>query len=163
MQPVKLISAGTADIPLIAALATRIWNQHYPPIIGQKQVDYMLQRMYSTESLSGQMLQQQHRFYLVRLAGSEAGFISVYPETEGNWFISKFYIDQNLAGKGIGSAVFEELKSLTGATCIRLTVNRQNVKAINFYFKLGFMIERVADFDIGEGYVMNDFVMRWGK
>jgi hypothetical protein len=38
-------------------------------------------------------------------------------------------------------------------------VNRQNYKAINFYFKLGFKIQTVADFDIGNGYVMNDFVM----
>jgi ribosomal protein S18 acetylase RimI-like enzyme len=44
---------------------------------------------------------------------------------------------------------------------IRLTVNRQNFKSINFYFKLGFKIEKVADFDIGNGYFMNDFVMLW--
>jgi ribosomal protein S18 acetylase RimI-like enzyme len=53
--------------------------------------------------------------------------------------------------------------SLTSAQSIRLTVNRENYKAINFYFKLGFKIEKVADFDIGQGYVMNDFVMLWGK
>lgn len=163
MQPVKLQAAGPGDIPRIRALAERIWNLHYPPIIGQAQVDYMLERMYSSESLSDQMLRQQHRFYLVIYKGSEAGFISVYPETEQNWFISKFYIDQDLAGKGIGSAVFEAIKSLCAATCFRLTVNRQNIKAINFYFKLGFRIEKVSDFDIGGGYVMNDFVMSWGK
>jgi hypothetical protein len=36
-----------------------------------------------------------------------------------------------------------------------------NYKAINFYFKNGFTIEKVADFDIGDGYFMNDFVMIW--
>ena len=46
---------------------------------------------------------------------------------------------------------------------VRLTVNRQNFKSVNFYFKNGFTIERVADFDIGNGYVMNDFVMMWKK
>ena len=44
---------------------------------------------------------------------------------------------------------------------IRLQVNRQNFKAINFYFKAGFKIEKVADFDIGDGYFMNDFIMIW--
>ena len=40
-------------------------------------------------------------------------------------------------------------------------VNRMNYKAVNFYFKSGFTIEKVADFDIGDGYFMNDFVMIW--
>jgi RimJ/RimL family protein N-acetyltransferase len=42
---------------------------------------------------------------------------------------------------------------------IKLTVNRQNFKSINFYFKNGFKIEKVEDFDIGNGYWMNDFIM----
>jgi diamine N-acetyltransferase len=42
---------------------------------------------------------------------------------------------------------------------LRLTVNRKNFKAINFYFKNGFIIESVKDFDIGNGYLMEDFVM----
>lgn len=163
MQPVKLQVAVPGDLPRIRALAEHIWNQHYPPIIGQAQVDYMLQRMYSSESLNDQLMRQHHRFYLVNLAGREAGFISVYKDPDGDWFISKFYIDQNLAGKGIGSAVFEQIKILCAARSFRLTVNRQNIKAINFYFKLGFRIEKVADFDIGGGYVMNDFVMRWNE
>jgi ribosomal protein S18 acetylase RimI-like enzyme len=46
------------------------------------------------------------------------------------------------------------------AECFSLTVNRQNFKAINFYFKNGFVIDEVADFEIGNGFVMNDFVMK---
>jgi hypothetical protein len=40
-----------------------------------------------------------------------------------------------------------------------LTVNRKNYKAINFYFKNGFTIKEIADFDIGNGFFMNDFIM----
>jgi ribosomal protein S18 acetylase RimI-like enzyme len=42
---------------------------------------------------------------------------------------------------------------------ITLSVNRQNFKSINFYFKNGFKIKSVEDFDIGNDYEMNDFVM----
>ncbi|MDB5281655.1 MAG: N-acetyltransferase, partial [Bacteroidota bacterium] len=42
---------------------------------------------------------------------------------------------------------------------IRLQVNRLNYKAVNFYFKVGFIIEAVGDFNIGADYYMNDFVM----
>jgi ribosomal protein S18 acetylase RimI-like enzyme len=42
---------------------------------------------------------------------------------------------------------------------VRLNVNRQNYKSINFYFKLGFKIEKVVDIDLDKGYQMNDFIM----
>ena len=61
---------------------------------------------------------------------------------------------------GIGHGVWALLRGLLpDMREMRLQVNRQNYKAINFYFKVGFVIERVADFDIGDGYFMNDFVM----
>ncbi len=163
MQPIKLKAAGINDLDTIAALAELIWNQHYPSIIGQKQIDYMLGKMYNKESLLEQMQIKKHRFYLIEVEGENIGFVSVNQEEKNEWFIPKFYIDQTLAGKGYGTMVFKELLQITQADSIRLTVNRQNYKAINFYFKLGFKIEKVADFDIGEGYVMNDFMMVWRR
>ena len=163
MQHPSLVSATQTDIPTISELAHKIWNQHYPSIIGQAQIDYMLGKMYDKYSLKEQILIKKHRFYLIEFEGKAIGFISIYEESQNKWFIAKFYIDQTLAGKGLGASVFKEILSLTSAQSIRLTVNRENYKAINFYFKLGFKIEKVADFDIGQGYVMNDFVMLWGK
>lgn len=53
-----------------------------------------------------------------------------------------------------------ELESrYAGIQTMKLTVNRRNIKAINFYFSRGFRIDHAADFDIGSGYFMNDFVM----
>jgi ribosomal protein S18 acetylase RimI-like enzyme len=45
-----------------------------------------------------------------------------------------------------------------GATALQLQVNRHN-KARSFYKKIGFAVMEEADFDIGNGYFMNDFVM----
>lgn len=163
MQDIKLKAAGPAELPIIGQLATRIWNQYYPAIIGQDQVDYMLEKMYSPASLNTQLIEKSHRFYLILRTERPIGFVSIYPENEKEWFISKFYIDQEFAGQGIGQLVFREIVTISRAETIHLTVNRQNFKAINFYFKLGFKIEKVADFDIGQGYVMNDFVMMWLK
>ena len=65
-----------------------------------------------------------------------------------------------LQHKNIGSLLLEAmLSSLPEAIVVRLQVNRSNFKAINFYFKKGFVIESAADFDIGNGFFMNDFVM----
>jgi ribosomal protein S18 acetylase RimI-like enzyme len=44
------------------------------------------------------------------------------------------------------------------AKALQLQVNRFN-KAKEFYEKLGFTVIKTADFDIGNGYFMNDYVM----
>jgi RimJ/RimL family protein N-acetyltransferase len=121
----------------------------------------MLEKMYSTESLKEQMQIKQHHFFLLYLAEEAIGFISMHEENTGAWFLNKFYINQQKASKGLGSAALQMIIAQLKVQKMTLTVNRQNYKSINFYFKNGFVIERVADFDIGNGYVMNDFVMVW--
>ena len=161
MQPLQLIEAKESDIPEIAALAKLIWNQHYPSIISQTQIDYMLNWMYSLDSLKEQMQIKKHEFYLIKTNNENIGFISINCEKENEWFLNKFYINQVKSTKGFGTNAFNLLIEKINPQKITLTVNRQNFKSINFYFKNGFIIERVADFDIGNGYVMDDFVMVW--
>jgi len=163
MQDIKLIRSSQKDIDLISALAKVVWNQYYPAIISEQQINYMLAKMYSKESLQEQMEENGHLFFLIQFADSIIGFISVHDENENNWFLNKFYINQEVAARGIGIRAFKELLKIIHPSKITLTVNRQNFKSINFYFKNGFKIERVADFNIGGGYVMNDFVMVWVK
>ena len=162
---VQLSKASVEDIRTIAKLAHIVWHQHYPAVIGIDQVNYMLDLMYSDTSLKEQMTKKGHDFYFIQQDGNNIGFIAVskIENTEQGFFIHKFYLDQTLAGKGTGSLAHEALIKLLNATELKLTVNRQNYKSINFYFKNGFKIESVADFDIGNGYVMNDFVMVWMK
>ena len=161
---VHITKAEEKDIQLISDLAKIIWNQHYPEIITQEQIDYMLNKMYSAESLKEQMEKQQHQFFIIRRDEKEIGFVSVSRSGEnGTYFLHKFYILQDKAASGVGTHAFNLLIKQLHPTEIKLTVNRQNYRSVNFYFKNGFKIERVADFDIGNGFVMNDFVMVWRK
>ncbi len=163
MQDIQLKAATSIDLGTISELAKTIWNKHYPAIITQAQIDYMLNLMYSQESLATQIDQKKHQFYLIQNNEINYGFISVNKANENNWFLNKFYIDQTIANKGIGKSAYVQLLEIIKPEKISLTVNRKNFKSINFYFKLGFKIEQVADFDIGNGYEMNDFVMVWQK
>lgn len=142
----------------LSQLAHRIWNMYYPDIIGQKQVDYMLGKMYSLEALKEQ-IRNGHRFVAGYADGEMLGFLS-YSKTSGqDYMIHKWYVDVSLHSKGIGRKLFDAALGNIDYDTIRLTVNRQNINAVNFYFRFGFIIERVADFDIGDGFFMNDFVM----
>lgn len=128
-----------------------------------EQIEYMLDKMYSTASLKQQMFDGDN-FLIAYLDNQPIGYISYSDKGSGNYFLSKFYIDAKNQRSGIGLDFFHLVfDGLSDLKTIRLTVNRKNFKAINFYFKLGFKIEEVADFDIGNGYVMNDFVMLYKK
>ncbi|MCU0434557.1 MAG: GNAT family N-acetyltransferase [Bacteroidia bacterium] len=159
----RLIEATDNEAGKIAALAAHIWQQHYPAIIGQKQVDYMLDLLYSESALKTQM-QEGQKFYLIRIQETDAGYISVSDKGDGHYFLHKFYIDPSLQARGLGKAVFAATTALfPDLNKWTLTVNRKNYKSINFYFRNGFVIDSVADFDIGNGYFMEDFVMSWHK
>jgi len=159
----SLKPATENDFATIENLAQKIWDKHYVPIIGAEQVNYMLKKMYSAEALIKQV-QDGQKFHLVLNEEKETGFISVSTKDNKDFFLHKFYILQEKQNAGLGTAIFKQVfEELYKPESITLTVNRQNYKSINFYFKLGFKIEKVADFDIGNGYFMNDFVMLWQK
>lgn len=151
------------EIEKVAGLAKIIWAKHYPSIIGQEQVDYMLTNMYNTESLLKQMNEKKQLFYFIIVNNQNIGFLSVTLEGKDHWMLNKFYVLEEKAGKGVGSLILEELKKLIHPKKISLTVNRKNYKSINFYFKNGFKIESTAVFDIGNNFVMDDFVMAWNS
>ena len=165
---------AAADIPAVGALARRIWDIHYPALISQAQIDFMLARSYTAESLQRQVDGGQ-QFLLTEIDGVVAGFLSTAPLStiadpilrgdapgEGGYFLHKFYLDPALHGRGIGRAMFAELlRTRPEIRYLRLQVHRGNRRSWKFYQKLGFTIEREADFDIGHGFAMTDYVMEW--
>lgn len=156
---IYLRPAHTEDIPRIARLAEKIWPVHYTPIIGKEQVKYMLEKMYSEKSLT-QQKEEGQQFFLCYADENELGYISISSKNGKDFFLHKFYLDTDQQGRGYGKKYFSELITLyPDLETIRLQVNRMNYKSINFYFKAGFVIEDAKDFDIGDGYFMEDYVM----
>lgn len=155
----KLIPATTADIQTIHDIAQRVWSEHYVPnIITQDQMDYMMEWMYSAASLAKQMAEGA-RFFMMNYNGQTVGYISIN-DNNGDLFLNKFYIDTDYQRLNLGSqALNMALAKFPYAKTISLQVNRKNFKAVNFYFKNGFSIDRAEDFDIGNNYLMEDYVM----
>jgi len=148
------------DIPLIRELTFKIWPQTYAALLSQKQISYMLDLMYSELSLLRQMTDGSH-FIIVYDNDEPCGFAAFF-ETDSYIFkLDKIYVLPSQQGKGTGSFVInhiiDEIKK-KGAIALQLQVKRDN-KARFFYEKLGFNIIEEKDFDIGNGYFMNDYVM----
>lgn len=164
MSKISFRPADESDLPTIIALAQQIWQDWYPAVIGQKQVDYMLERMYSANALQAQMRIEKQEFHLLFVDNQEldnqaVGYAAISEKTPQDFFIHKFYIDSRQHRRGLGGQFLQYIIDTYQPKTLRLTVNRQNYIPINFYFRQGFTIEQVADFDIGGGYFMNDFVM----
>jgi ribosomal protein S18 acetylase RimI-like enzyme len=150
------------DLKEIEHLAKEIWNEYYPEIISRQQIRYMLKKMYSLQVMRNE-IKNNIRFYIIYSKTNAVGYFSISEKGNNENFLHKFYIRSNTRSKGLGTAVFRKILKIFNPEYIELTVNRQNFKAINFYFKIGFQIEKVEDFDIGNGFFMNDFVMKWKK
>ncbi len=156
----RIRRASEKDIPLIRDLSLKVWPATYQLIISPAQIDYMMEMMYSGDSLKEQM-QQNHEFIIVSDGPEPIGFASFGLIEPGTYKLHKLYILPGNQGKGAGRFVIEQILNAIirkGGHSLRLNVNRNN-KALNFYEKLGFLKINEEVLDIGSGYVMDDYVM----
>ena len=162
-MPIRFTTAAQpGDFDAISRLGAVIWTEHYTPIVGKAQVAYMLEKFQSAASIAAQIAEQQYVYTMARADEQLVGYAGVQPEADGGLFISKFYILKEFRGHGAGRRLFEHVirpYARPGGIRIWLTVNKKNTGAIAVYNKLGFTAERELVTDIGEGYVMDDYVM----
>ena len=155
---------GVADINLVRELAYEIWPIAYKEILTKDQLIYMLDLIYSKKALNNQIENSGHQFIIVTDHDKAVGFASYSPKKPGDattYRLHKLYVMTSQQGKGIGkyllNYIINEIKQ-TGAKKLELNVNRHN-SAFYFYRKMGFVIVKEEDIDIGGGYFMNDYVM----
>jgi len=149
-------------IKVVADLASVIWNEHYVPIIGQDQVDYMVKSFQSAEAMEKQINAENYEYYLIEHLSEPSGYISI--KLMGNeLFLSKFYVIKEKRGTGLGkeglSFVIKRAKEL-GTHAVTLTVNKYNTNSIKAYEKMGFKNTGSIVSDIGAGFVMDDYKMK---
>ncbi len=148
------------DIQDVASVA---FTDTYREILSPEQLVYMMEWMYSTESLHRQMLEEQHTYYIMYREGVPVGYVSVQPHGENVFHLQKIYLLPSCQGLGYGKLLFEQakaaVKEMHPNPCVmELNVNRNN-KAVDFYKKMGMHIDRQGDFPIGNGFYMNDYIM----
>ena len=151
---------STAQIASVAHLAQTIWTDHYTPIIGALQVDYMLEK-YQSETTINDQIKEGYQYYLIKTDVGHAGYFA-FNLHKDFLFLSKFYVLKNMRGNGLGKLAlsFIESKAMElHLPKIRLTVNKHNSKSISAYEKMGFAnVDSIVQ-DIGNGYVMDDYVL----
>lgn len=184
MPEIHITPAGLNDRAYIRSVSERTWPSTYGHIISKEQINFMLDWMYSDVSLEKQM-HTGCAFYIASIKKEDGlwdavGFCSVSldnekaAEKEGEndstekvagskaHKLNKLYVLPSVQGTGAGKALLNksiEVAKAAGSSSIFLQVNKLNT-AYNFYLKHGFIKEAEFKFDIGNGFFMDDFVMR---
>lgn len=145
----------------MARLADEIWRQHFTPIIGAGQVEYMLGKFQSEDAMKRQMEQEGYTYLLALDEDEPVGYTGFKKETY-RMFLSKLYVKEDHRGQGIGRLMFEEIKRRSeGLDDIYLTVNKHNDATIAIYRHMGFEQTDSVVTDIGGGFVMDDYIFRY--
>lgn len=149
------------QIKELCALAKEIWNEYSICFISQEQIDYMLEKFQSEQAVKAQINFQNYSYYFLKEDGENFGYFALQPQ-KGKLFLSKFYIKKEFRGKGYARKAFNnaivKIAEQAELPKISLTVNKYNFPSIMVYEKLGFERTDEQESDIGNGYVMDDYI-----
>lgn len=160
----EIIAATKNDIPQIQELARKSWENAYSEILSQEQIEYMLSTMYSEEEISLHMENIDYHYFIIFNEKIPVGFIGFEHHYEDSTTkLHRIYLTPESKGKGLGKSAINFVKEQTqksGDKRIILNVNKNN-QAQAIYVKQGFRVYNEGIFDIGKGYVMDDYLMEF--
>ncbi|CCG54070.1 Putative acetyltransferase, GNAT family [Flavobacterium indicum GPTSA100-9 = DSM 17447] len=150
------------QLSIVRDLAFKIWPNAYGQILSSEQLEYMLNKFYSIDALV-QQLQKGQCFFIIEDNSEAIGFLAYEINcNESNQLkIHKIYVLDTYQGKGVGRLLIDfaiETAKRKLQKGVFLNVNKFN-KAQFFYEKLGFTIVKDEVIDIGNNFVMDDYVM----
>ena len=143
----------------ISVLADTIWHECYSSVLPQGQIDYMLRTYHSTDAMLREM-SEGYDFFVVTDGGKDAGYYSVHDEGD-RLYISKVYLLRECRGRGLGKRIFEDIDEYARSHNLNeeyLRVNKGN-PTVGIYKRAGFSVSDTITSDIGQGYVMDDYIM----
>ncbi len=166
---VSLTPVAEPDFAVLRELAGTIWRQHYAAIIPPAQIEYMLAGRFSDEALWEYAQAADRWLELLRIPGVPVGYCG-YEQAGMNGDgcasaavkLSQLYVLQSHRGMGLGRHMLRYVEDRArglGSRELWLQVNKKNAATIAFYRSAGFEVVREAVFDIGGGFVMDDYLM----
>jgi GNAT superfamily N-acetyltransferase len=161
---IKISKATIDDGFTIRELAHAIWPPTFAEILSPEQIQYMLEMMYSETAIKYQIAVLNHLFLLAYENNKAVGYISFELNYKNGSItkIHKIYLLPETQGKGVGVLLMKEVEKRAiekSQKALTLNVNKYN-KALQFYHKLGYKTIGREDIDIGNGFLMEDAILK---
>ena len=148
-------------IQSVKALAERIWPLVYCHILGADQIDYMMKMMYRGNVIQNELGQGVEYYLVLDAAGRHIGYFSLYQVSESVGKLDKLYLVSAARGGGRGQKLLNWCVSWGRRRNLKqliLNVNKNNSAAQKAYLRANWKCLRSECNDIGNGFVMDDFV-----
>jgi len=151
------------NIDKLIILSSMIWHEYWKDYLSDEQIEYMIEKFQSREAIENQIANENYTYYYIYYNRDMVGYFGI-ANKEDHLFLSKFYLRKDTRHKGIGTRTFEFIKECARFQKYKkiiLTVNKGNEKSINAYSKWGFKTIDSVVTDIGNGFVMDDYIMEY--
>ena len=151
------------EIKSLENIASEIWHEYWIVILTLEQINYMLEKFQSAIAIENQIKGEQYVYNILEDNGNILGYFGIAPK-EDYLFLSKLYIKKEFRNLGCGKLAFNKIKQLAqqfNKKSIQLTVNKNNTSTIKAYEKWGFTTIDSVVTDIGNGFVMDDYIMEF--
>lgn len=152
-----------ADFGVLAQLAREVWLAHYAKFVSREQLEYMLAARFSEANLRRYLDESDRWLELLRVDGEMVGYCSYSLTNKPKEMkLEQLYLRPALHGRGLGKLMMQYVEARAremSCVTLMLTVNKRNEGSIAVYRKSGFTVREAAQFDIGNGFVMDDYVM----
>ena len=155
----------TADeLSRVRAIADDVWPKTFREILSPEQIVYMMKMMYAPDVMEHELV-SGYSFELLIVDGKDAGYMVYAPYDEpGTMKLHKLYLLEEYQGKGYGQKMLQhviEAAEDRGFSSVILAVNKQNLKAQKAYERFGFVQYKSVQIDIGNGFIMDDYWLRY--
>lgn len=157
----ELININEQLIDLTSKFASEVFVDYYNDLIGNKQATYMADLFLSNNAIK-KLIDDGAVFKLMMLDDKPIGFTE-YVKEDNRVFLSKLYIHKDYRHLGYGKQLFLDCYKYAkdnNLEAIYLTVNKYNTPSYNIYLHLGFKVIDSVVNDIGNNYVMDDYIMQ---
>jgi ribosomal protein S18 acetylase RimI-like enzyme len=163
-KSITIRHATIADCEAISHVAAEIWWQHYPGIITDEQIAYMLNKGANVPALKLQMTDRSQIYWVAEQSGEIIAYSAYSLKTDGqeSWvYVNKLYALVRTRGMGIGHKLLRIMVDdarQRGIATLRLNVNKYN-PTVAWYLQNGFTVRKEVVLPVGFGFVMDDFIL----
>ncbi len=159
----KEIELNSEIIDEFAELTSEIWHEYWTCILSEEQINYMVEKFQSAKAVTQQIKNENYVYFYIFYNSEITGYIGMSKKID-YLFLSKLYLKKGFRHKGIGTQAFEFIKDFARKNHykkIQLTVNKNNKNTIDAYIKWKFKTIDSVVTDIGNGFVMDDYIMEY--
>ena len=157
-EPIAIRRIAAAELPIVQEIANATWPVAFEGVIQRHQIEMMLDDIYDLDTLQNDIEALGHVYWIARHGHEDVGFVSSFQEDDVTW-IKKLYILPSRQGLGIGRALMGVAQDhFAPQRALSLNVNTGNTRAIEFYKKYGFAVEKEVPVRMGP-FDFTDYVM----